>query len=127
MEQMVHPAVQGIEISDAWLEENKGDKNAVFWIANPHGTTQSPGVNSHDIAGFVPRSIIIDGDDNGVEGQESEGNLDSSATIATVRGILWDENETAIKKRTLATHGNHPRGYRGIWAYGTTARGIEIN
>ena len=127
MEQMVHPACQGIELSDKWLEDNKHDKNAVFWIANPHGTTQNPPVNSHDVDNFVPRSICIDGDDNGVEGQESEGNLDSSATIATVRGILWDENEKMIKKRTLTTHINHPRAYRGIWAYGTTARGIEIN
>jgi len=100
---------KGVEIPDAWFAAHP---NGIFWIAHPDRNQ-----NSHDVAQFAPRAITIDGDTKD----------DTTATYATVRGILWGESESEAKTRVLATHISHPRRYRAIFANGTTARGIEIN
>jgi hypothetical protein len=116
------PLQRGIEIPDVWLNANATDPTAIWWIAHP-GNNQPPyNLNSHTAPEFVPRGITIDGDNSGAGGA-----LAPAATYAAVKGILWDETPPEAKTRYLGTHGNHARRYRGIYAMGTTARGIEID
>lgn len=118
------PARRGVEVPDSWLEENKNNPNAIYWIVPPNAADKRSEIPDQ----FRPRGIVIDGDNSGDSSHDFYKNRD--VTQADVRGILFDENEKQAhsrKPRTLATHVEHPRAYKAIWAYGTTARGIEIN
>jgi hypothetical protein len=117
MEGFYQSTVQGVEVPDAWLVAHAADPDAIFWLANPRNKPGAPNLNSHNFPNFRPRNITFDGD---------TGQTPAAATYADVRGIMWGEDIGRAKTRTMATHVQHSRAYIGIFAQGTTARGIEI-
>lgn len=45
---------------------------------------------------------------------------------ATIRGILWGENDTHVKNWLLNLRQTHGLAFRKIWRVGTTARGLKL-
>jgi hypothetical protein len=115
MEGFLQSTVQGVEVPDAWLNANAADPDAIFWLYNPRNKDGAPNLNSHNFPNFRPRTIEF-----------NQGETGAGATWAYVRGIMWGEDIGRAKTRVLATHVQHARAYIGIFAYNTTARGIEI-
>ena len=86
--------------------------NGIFYVTQVG--SNAPSHNGRQTG--KPIGIIFD------ENKNSEDDV-----RATVRGILWNENETEFKERKLAPGVEHPRAYKAIDMRETTAKGIEIN
>jgi hypothetical protein len=70
-----------------------------------------------DHESFRPQAITISTSSNTTE--QTNG-------YATVRGILWGENDTHVKSWLLNLRQAHGLAFRKIWRVGTTARGLKL-
>lgn len=66
---------------------------------------------------FRPQAVLIATSSNATE---------NTAGYATIRGILFGENETFIADYPLNLRQTHGLAFRRIYRAGTTARGIKI-
>lgn len=89
------------------------------WIANYATTDAYVDVRDLDSTNrgrrMRPRGIII-----------GRNGTDATATIATVKGVLWDENHAQADIHTLACGVMHPIAFKLIYANGTNGREIRI-
>lgn len=70
-----------------------------------------------DHESFRPQAISI---------STSSDATEQTSGYATIRGILWGENDTHVKNWLLNLRQTHGLAFRKIWRVGTTARGLKL-
>lgn len=101
------PGEVHLKIDDKWLESYKNNDNAVCDTRDLDSTNTGRRMR--------PRGISI--------GMNSSS---STATMATVYGVLWAENKQQADFYDLAIGVVHPLAFRFIYAHGTNGRHIKI-
>jgi hypothetical protein len=101
------PSQVKIRIEDKWLDDYRDVDNACVDVRDLDSTNVGRRMR--------PRGILI-----------GLNRVDATATTATVKGVLWDENKAQADTFTLAIGVVHPLAFRFIYANGTTGRWIKV-
>lgn len=101
------PGEVHLKIENNWLIQYQNNDNAVCDTRDLDSTAEGRRMR--------PRGILI-----GINGS------DTTATSATVKGVLWGENKNQADVYSLAVGVVHPIAFRFIYANGTTGRNIKI-
>lgn len=101
-------------ISNAWLDANGNDKNAVTDCEQALEDGAVVDERSYTDVKMMPMGVTFSQDKDG------------GTTSAQIRGILMDENSSQADDYILAVNVIHPISFKRIYAQGTTARHIKI-
>ena len=91
-----------------------------FQVPDSFFTGTAPTIDFKTLANhqsFRPQAITI---------YQSSNATEQTAGYATVKGILWGENDTHVKNWQLNLRQAHGLAFRKIWRVGTTARGLKL-